>query len=61
MNERIDTLVPGAVVFDPNPFVEDPARPGNWRPELSKDGVHPNLQGNLTLAAPFVTLLRSLV
>jgi hypothetical protein len=61
VNERIDTLVPDGVVFDPNPFVEDRARPGNWRPELSKDGVHPNLQGNLALAAPFAKLLRSLV
>jgi hypothetical protein len=61
VNERIDALVPGAVVFDPNPFVEDRARPGNWKPEFSKDGVHPNLQGNLALAVPFAELLRSLI
>ena len=61
VNKRIDTLVPGAVVFDPNPFVEDRGRPGNWKPEFTKDGVHPNLQGNLALAAPFAELLRSLV
>jgi hypothetical protein len=61
VNARIDTLVPGAVVFDPNPFVEDRGRPGNWKAEFTKDGVHPNLQGNLALAAPFAELLRSLV
>jgi hypothetical protein len=61
VNERLETLVPGAVVFDPNVFVEDRGRPGNWKPEFSKDAVHPNLQGNLALAAPFAKLLRSLV
>jgi hypothetical protein len=61
VNERIETLVPGAVVFDPNVFVEDRGRPGNWKPEFSKDAVHPNLPGNLALAAPFAKLLRSLV
>jgi len=61
VNALIDRLVPGGIVFDPNPFVEDRGRPGNWKPEFSKDGVHPNLQGNLALAAPFAELLRSLV
>jgi hypothetical protein len=61
VNALIDRLVPGGIVFDPNPFVEDRGRPGNWKPELSKDAVHPNLQGNLALVAPFAELLRSLV
>jgi hypothetical protein len=61
INAQLDHLVPGALVFDPTPYVEDPQRPGDWRPGFSNDRIHPNLDGNLALAGPFERMLRSLV
>jgi hypothetical protein len=61
INHALDTLVPGALVFDANAVVEDPQRAGCWRPEFTDDLIHPNLRGNLALVDPFETLLRGLL
>jgi len=60
VNRQLDDLVPGAVVFDPDPIVQDPDRPGDWRPGFSNDTIHPNQDANFALAGPFQRLLRSL-
>jgi len=57
-NHELDHLVPGALVFDPNPYVEDPQKPGNWRPGASDDGIHPNVAGETLLRGPFENMLR---
>jgi hypothetical protein len=57
INQKLDDLVANALVFDPKPFVEDPQRPGDWRPGLSVDGVHPNAAGNKALSLPFLRLI----
>ncbi len=61
INRELDGLVPGALVFDPLPHVEDQQRPGNWRAGLSDDGVHPNFWGNFTLRQPFEELIQPLL
>ena len=61
IHQQLDTLVPGALIFDPLPYVEDPQAPGNWIARLSNDGVHPNGWGNLALRDPFERLFAPLV
>ncbi len=61
INIQLDTLVPAALVFDPDPYVEDPQRPGDWLPEFSRDGIHPNVQGNEELKGPFERLMMPLI
>ncbi len=61
INRQLDKLVPGALVFDPLPYVEDQQHPGNWRAGLSDDGVHPNFWGNFTLRQPFEQLIKPLL
>ena len=61
VNQQLDTLVPGALVFDPLPFIEDPARPGEWMGGMSDDAIHPNWRGNLTLRDPFARLISPLL
>jgi hypothetical protein len=57
-NAALDHLDPQALVFDPNPYVADPAKPGNWRPDFSTDGIHGNVQAMLALVEPFERLIR---
>jgi hypothetical protein len=57
----LDQLAPGALLFDPEPYVEDPKAPGNWRSEASSDTLHPNLEGSLLLLDPFERMLRTLL
>jgi hypothetical protein len=61
INQQLGSLVAGALVFDPSPYVEDPAMPGNWIRGLSDDGVHPNQVGNVTLCQPFEQLIAPLI
>ena len=61
VNQQLDNLVPGAIVFDPNPYVEASDQKGSWRFGFSDDAVHPNLAGNTELRAPFEGLLQSLM
>lgn len=60
-NQQLDHLVPGALLFDPAPHVEDPSRPGNWRGETTTDGLHPNVAGSVQLRRPFEDMLRNLL
>jgi hypothetical protein len=41
-NQELERLVPGAYVFDPLPFVEDKAHPGDWQRGMTDDFIHPN-------------------
>lgn len=61
INSQLDTLLPGALVFDPLPYIEDPTRPGEWAPGMSNDAIHPNGKGNLTLRDPFAQLIAPLL
>jgi hypothetical protein len=60
INRKLDNLVPGSLVFDPNPYVEDRRMPGNWQSEFSDDQVHPNLRANQVLREPFERLIAPL-
>lgn len=60
-NAALGRRLPGALIFDVDPVAEDPAHPGDWRPQLSKDGFHPNFAGDLALADAFAPMLRSLL
>jgi hypothetical protein len=57
----LDQLVPGALLFNPDPYVEDPQAPGDWRAEASTDTLHPNLVGSMLLRGPFERRLRDLL
>ena len=61
VNRELAGLVPGARVFDPLPFIEDPDRPGDWRRGMSDDQIHPNGLANATLRGPFEAALRQLM
>ena len=61
VDRQLDALVPGALVFDPSPYVEDPVAPGNWISGLSNDGLHPNGRGNLALLGPFERFIMPLL
>jgi len=60
INQQLDHLVPDAAVFDPDPIVGNPERPGDWQSPYSTDMIHADLRGDLALAVPFERLLRSL-
>jgi hypothetical protein len=60
-NQQLDHLVPGALVFDPGPYIYDPEQPGNWRADASSDGIHPNIAGSVALRGPFESLLKNLL
>ena len=60
-NRDLDTLAPGALLFDPGAYIMDPSRPGDWASDASDDGVHPNMSGSVRLRAPFESLLRNLL
>jgi len=61
INSRLSQLDPQALVFDPEPYVEDPSRPGSWRPELTLDGIHANVSGDQAMSGPFASLIRPLL
>jgi hypothetical protein len=60
-NQALERLIPGAYVFDPLPFVEDNAHPGDWRHDMTDDLIHPNFPAETTLRIPFEALLRQLI
>ena len=45
-------------VIDAALVLDDPARPGAFKPGLSEDGVHPNAQGHAAVAALLTPVLR---
>ena len=60
-NAELVRRVPGAILFDVNPSAANPARPGDWRPDMTADQIHPNPAGNAAIAAAFAPLLQSLM
>jgi hypothetical protein len=60
INRKLDGLVAGSIVFDPNPYIEDKRMPGNWQSEFSDDQIHPNLRANQVLRVPFERLIAPL-
>ena len=61
INKELDLLSSQALVFDPDPYVEDPTRAGNWLPQYSRDAIHASFAGNQDLAQPFERLLEPLL
>ena len=61
VHQQLDTLIPGALVFDPLPYVQNNQAPGNWIDGLSDDGIHPNGWGNFKLSVPFEQLIAPLL
>ena len=60
-DRELDNLVPGAVLFDPAPYIQSPTQPGSWREDASDDGLHANLHGEILLCDAFEKLLCDLV
>ena len=60
-NGALAQRLPGVPIFDLDRVVEDPARPGDWRAEFSRDGLHPNLAGGTAIAAAFDQFLQPLL
>jgi hypothetical protein len=60
INRKLDNLVPGSLVFDANPYIEDKSTPGNWQSGFSDDRIHPNLRANQALRGPFERLITPL-
>jgi len=61
LHVELDNRWEDCVVFDPNKYVEDVDHGGNWKHDLSTDGIHPNARGNAVLRAPFENVLKSLL
>ncbi len=51
----------GTSVLDAAAILDDPARPGAYRPGFSNDGVHPNTAGHAALAQSLTPILRNLL
>jgi len=60
INRKLDGLVAGSLVFDPNPYIEDKRMRGNWQSDFTDDQVHPNLRANQVLRVPFERLIAPL-
>ncbi len=60
-NNALPTRLPQTTVFNLDTLVEDSSEPGNWIPDLSNDGIHPNLEGDQVMAGGFQPLLTPLL
>ncbi len=60
-NRNLDKAFPGVAILDPNPVVEDPHAPGNWRPEDSADTIHPSPKGDLAMLPLFEQIIKPLL
>jgi len=52
---------PALTVIDATSVLEEPDRPGAYRPGLSKDGIHPNAAGHEAVAALLTPVLQRLL
>jgi hypothetical protein len=60
-NRDLARRLPDALIFDPDPVVEDPDQPGDWRAQFTGDRIHPNAAANAAMALAFERILGPLL